>query len=95
MVQEEDFFDYVYKIFYSFAEVKPEDAGIIFSRTSTYPILESLQNPMMVMPVPKLVNEKYVFEGMVFENTSEGKRNMWSLFLASIYHLSAHAATSP
>jgi hypothetical protein len=95
MVHEEEFFDYVYKIFYSFAEVKPQDAGIIFSRTSIYPVLESIRNPMMVVPVPKLVNEKFVFEGMVFENTPEDRKNMWSLFLATIYHLSSHAATSP
>jgi hypothetical protein len=38
---------------------------------------------------------KNIYEGMVFENTPEGRRNMWSLFLATIYHLSAHAATLP
>jgi uncharacterized protein YegL len=95
MVREEDFYDYVYKTFYNFADVKPEDAGILFSKTSTYPILESVKDPVMVMPLPKLVNQKYVFEGMVFENTPEERRNMWTLFLATIYHLSAHAATSP
>ena len=95
MVREDNFYDYVYDIFYKFAEVKPIDAGIVFSRTSIHPVLESIKEPVMILPIPKLVNDKYVYEGMVFENTPEGRKNMWSLYLATIYHLSAHVATSP
>jgi uncharacterized protein YegL len=95
MMREDTFFEHVYRTFYSFAEIKPEDIGIIFSRDSSYPLLESIRDPIMTIPLPKSVNEKYVYEGMVFENTPEGRRNMWSLFLATIYHLSAHAATLP
>lgn len=94
-MRDDTFFDYAYKLFYKFSEVKPEDFGIIFSRNTTYPLLESLKDPFMVIPIPKTVNEKYVYEGMVFENTPEDRRNMWSLFLATIYHLAGHAATLP
>src|SRR5437870_5499781 len=31
---------------------------------------------------------------MIFENTPEGRKDIWSLFLATMYHLSAHAASS-
>ena len=90
----DNFYEFVYKTFYSFAEVKPEDVGITFSKDVKYPILESIDKSSMVIPLPKLVNEKYEYEGMIFENTPEGRKDMWSLFLATIYHLSAHAASS-
>ena len=92
MTQEDNFYEYVYKLFYNFAEVKPVDVGILFSKTSTYPLLESIKNPVMILPLPKYVNGKYVFEGMVFEDTLEDREDMWSLFLATLYDLSAHAA---
>lgn len=94
MVRDDTFLEYVYRCFYKFSEVQPKDFGILFSKNSTYPLLESIQEPIVIMPLPKLVNGKFVFEGMVFENTPTGRKSMWSLFLATLYHLSAHVATS-
>src|SRR5713226_985165 len=90
----ENFHEFIYRTFYSFAEVKPVDIALTFSRDIQFPIFESLQDPMIVMPMPKLVQDKYVFEGMVFEDTPERRRDMWSLFLATLFHLSAHAASA-
>src|SRR5712692_1353055 len=94
MIQEGDFYEFVYKTFYGFADVKPEDVGLVFSKDNRYPLIESIQDPVMVMPIPKLVDDKCVYEGMVFENTPERRRDMWFLFLATLYHLSAHAAVT-
>lgn len=94
MVRDDTFFDYVYRYFYKFSEVQPKDFGVLFSKSTTYPLLESLQKPVMIIPLPKLVDDKFVYEGMVFENTPKGRKSMWSLFLATLCHLSAHAATS-
>ena len=94
MIQEGDFYEFVYKTFYGFADVKPEDVGLVFSKDSRYPLIESIHDPVMVMPIPKLVDDKYVYEGMVFENTPERRRDMWFLFLATLYHLSAHASVT-
>src|SRR5438445_10202185 len=94
MIQEDDFYEVVYKNVYGFADVKPEDVGLVFSKDGRYPLLESIQDPVMVMPIPKVVDDKYVYEGMVFENTPERRRDMWFLFLATLYHLSAHAAVT-
>ncbi|MBI3640196.1 MAG: VWA domain-containing protein [Thaumarchaeota archaeon] len=91
---QDNFYEFVYKTFYSFSEVKPEDVGLTFSKDVKHPLLESIDNPSIVVPLPKLVNEKYEYEGMIFENTPEGRKDIWSLFLATIYHLSAHAASS-
>lgn len=94
MVRDDTFFEYVYRNFYKFSEVQPKDFGILFSKNLTFPLLESIHEPVMIIPLPKLVDDKFVYEGMAFENTPEGRRSMWSLFLATLYHLSAHAATS-
>ena len=95
MIQDDDsFYEFVYRTFYGFAEAKPEDIGLVVSRDIRYPLIESIQDPVIVIPVPRLVNDKYVYEGMVFENTPERRRDMWFLFLAKLYHLSAHAAAT-
>ena len=95
MIRDDDsFYEFVYRTFYGFAEAKPEDIGLVVSRDIRYPLIESIQDPVIVIPVPRLVNDKYVYEGMVFENTPERRRDMWFLFLATLYHLSAHAAAT-
>lgn len=94
MVRDDTFFDYVYGQFYKFAEVDPKDFGILFSKSLTFPLLESIHEPVMILPLPKIVDGKFVYEGMAFENTHQGRKNMWALFLATLYHLSAHAAIS-
>src|SRR5437867_2932546 len=90
----DNFYEFVYEAFYGFSDVRAEDVGIIFSRDVQYPLIDLLQEPVMVVPIPKLVDEQYLYEGMVFENTPEGRKDMWSLFLATLYHLSSHAAVA-
>ncbi len=94
MYREENFYEFAYRIFYKFAEVSPENFGIIFSKNSIYPIFESIHNPYVIIPLPKLVNEKFVYEGMVFDNTPQGRQSLWALFLATLYHIASHAAVS-
>src|SRR5437879_2344123 len=94
MRDDDSFYEFVYRTFYGFAEAKPEDIGLVVSRDIQYPLIESIQDPVIAIPIPRLVNDKYVYEGMVFENTPERRRDMWFLFLATLYHLSAHAAVT-
>ena len=95
MISDSDnFYDFVYETFYGFSDVRAEDVGIIFSRDVQYPLIDLLQEPVMVIPMPKLVGKQYVYEGMVFDNSPEGRKDMWSLFLATLYHLSSHAAVA-
>src|SRR5947209_19167539 len=85
MISDSDnFYDFVYETFYGFSDVRAEDVGIIFSRDVQYPLIDLLQEPVMVIPMPKLVGKQYVYEGMVFDNSPEGRKDMWSLFLATL-----------
>src|SRR5207245_10402021 len=95
MIRDDDsFYEFVYRTFYGFAEAKPEDIGLVVSRDIQYPLIESIQDPVIVISVPRLVNDKYLYEVMVFENTRERRRDMWFLFLATLYHLSVYAAVT-
>src|SRR5207253_7095441 len=38
--------------------------------------------------------ETYIFECMVIENSENGRKNLWCLFLATLYHIAAHAGNS-
>ena len=94
MLREENFYDYAYKLFYQFSNVKPEQVGLEFSRQTTIPILKTIPDVSMVVPIPKRIGEEYALGGMLFENTDVGRKSMWALFFASFYHVASHAAIS-
>jgi Mg-chelatase subunit ChlD len=48
----------------------------------------------IIIPLPRKLHEKYLFEGMLFDDSIDGRRNLWCLFLATIYHIAAHACVS-
>ncbi|MGI0073787.1 MAG: vWA domain-containing protein [Nitrosotalea sp.] len=91
---EENFYDCAYRLFYEFSNTKPEQAGLTFSKKTIYPLLQTKPYLKMTIPLPKRIGEDYVFEGLLFENSDEGRKNLWALFLATLYHLAAHAAIS-
>ena len=91
---EENFYDYVYRLFYNFSQTEPEHIGLSFSKKIIHPILQTKPDVEMTIPLPKKIGEDYVFEGLVFENSNDGRKSMWALFLATLYHLASHAAIS-
>jgi uncharacterized protein YegL len=91
---EDNFYATLYKLFYKFSQTTSDQVGLFFSKNSIYPVLELDPKLSITIPLPKLINEKYVFEGMLFENADEGRSSLWALFLSTIYHLAAHAAIS-
>jgi uncharacterized protein YegL len=93
--KEQNFFEFVYDIFYKFAQTRPEDVSLTFSRKTQYPIMELTPELQITIPLPKKQQDgSYVFEGMVFEDSENGRRNLWCLFLATVYHMAAHAGVS-
>jgi uncharacterized protein YegL len=91
---ENNFYDAIYKLFYKFSQTASDQVGLFFSKKTIYSVLELNPKLSITIPLPKLIGEKYVFEGLVFENTDEGRSSLWALFLSTIYHLAAHAAVS-
>lgn len=91
---EKTFLDFTSHIFYETSKRRPEEEVFLLSTKSTYPTLSFTPQSQVIVPLPRIQNGTYVFNGMVFHNTKEGKSTLWSLFLASIYHLAAHIAIS-
>jgi len=88
------FLGFASKLFYDCSKRKPEEVGFIISRKYHYPLL--LQRPEIsaILPMPYRQEGRYVFAGYVFEDSEKGDHNLWSLFLASIYHLAGHCSVS-
>ncbi|MDE1867664.1 MAG: hypothetical protein KGI08_08160, partial [Thaumarchaeota archaeon] len=94
MRSEENFYEYVCRLFYDFSHTMPDDVGLVLSKKTVYPLLEVGSNLHVVLPLPRIIGDKYAFEGMLFENTIDGKKSLWILFLFTLYHLAAHVAIS-
>lgn len=88
------FSGYANSIFYEFAQKKPGSVNLIFSRAINYPVIHRRREAVILMPLPRIKENTILFEGLEFENVPEEREVLWALFLASIYHLGAHAAVS-
>lgn len=94
MISDKNFYESVYDIFYKFSHVLPEQVGLTFSKKVPYPVLELTPEIQIIMPLPKKIGEKYAFFGMLFEDSENSQKSMWSLFLALLYHMASHAGVS-
>lgn len=88
------FLEFVEDTFYTFSQAKPGSIDVVFSKRTQFPILKFDSELEIVIPLPRKQGEKYMFEGMVFDNDDHGRKNLWSVFLATVYHLAAHACVS-
>lgn len=88
------FLDFVEDVFYAFSQVKPGSIEVIFSKRTQFPIIKFDPELEIVIPLPRKHDEKYVLEGMMFDNDHNGRKNLWCMFLATIYHLASHACVS-
>ena len=91
---EKTFLDFTSHIFYEISKRNLEDDILFLSTKTTYPSLSFTPQAQVIIPLPRMQNGKYVFDGIIFHNTHDERHALWSLFLASIYHLAAHTAVS-
>ena len=80
--------------FYTFSQIKPGSLNLVFSKKTLFPVIKYDSELEIIIPLPRKRDNKYLFEGMLFDNDSDGRKNIWCLFLATIYHLAAHACVS-
>ncbi len=92
--KEQNFFEFVYDVFYKFSQTRSDSNNVMFSRKLQYPVIKFSPELTIIIPLPRLHDDKYIFEGMVFDNTESGRSSLWCLFLATVYHLAAHACIS-
>lgn len=90
----ETFLSYVSNIFYDVADKKQEDIHFTLSRKYDFPLLISAPTLEVILPLPKILNQEYFFEGFTFADSEDSRQSMWSLLIASVYHLAAHIVVS-
>ena len=92
--KEPSFLELAEDIFYKFSQIKPGSVSLTFSKKALFPSIKSLPELEIIIPLPRKQENKYVFEGMLFDNDPRSRRNLLCLFLATIHHLAAHAHVS-
>lgn len=82
------------QIFYQVAQKDEGDVDFQVSFKQEFPAFFTKPRIKAVVSLPKLQNEKHYLQGFVFDDYEKLWPTMWALYLASIYHLGAHAAVS-
>lgn len=90
----ETFLSHVSNIFYEVADKKQGDVHFTLFGKIDFPLLTPTSTPEIMLPLPRMLNQKYFFEGFTFADSEDSRQSMWSLLVASIYHLAAHVAVS-
>jgi len=87
-------YDLSHQIFYEVTNKKPNEVFLELTEKVKFPEIHDVSTLNVIIPKPRVINGKYFFEGNVFEDYEKQYHSIWSLFLASIYHLGAHVAVS-
>ncbi len=87
-------FDISHKIFYETAQYSVDDLNFDSSDKIEFPKIEYTPKCRIIIPKPNEIGGTYYLEGNIFESYDEFHETIWSLYLATIYHLGAHAKVS-
>ena len=91
---QQTFLDIVYKIFYETAQRDFKDVRLLLSEKYFFTSIKFEPNIEVKIPIPKSTSNGIVFCGNLFNDSSEGLHAVWSMFLATLYHMAAHVAVS-
>ncbi|MGI0059229.1 MAG: hypothetical protein ACREBJ_05620, partial [Nitrosotalea sp.] len=88
------FLEFAEDIFYSFSRIKHGSLNLIFSKKTLFPVIKYDSELEIIIPLPRKQNQQYLFEGILFDDDHNDRKNLWCLFLSTIYHVAAHACVS-
>jgi hypothetical protein len=91
---KDTFNDVTRQIFYDVAQKDQQDVDIVLSNKKDFPYFITKEQIIAVIPIPRLINERFYLQGFTFNDYEHQKEGLWSLYLASVYHLGAHVAIS-
>ena len=90
----DSFNDVTRQIFYDVAQKDQTDVDVILSNKKDFPYFVSAPHYAAIIPIPRLINERFFLQGFTFDDYEKQSETLWSLYLASVYHLGAHVAIS-
>jgi len=91
---KDTFNDVTRQIFYDVAQKDQQDADVVLSNKKDFPYFVTKQRIAAVIPIPRLINERFFLQGFSFDDYENQSEALWSQYLASVYHLGAHLAIS-
>ncbi len=90
----DSFGDISRQTFYDVAKKDELDVDFILTNKKDFPYFLTKPRLAVVIPIPRLVEEKIYLQSFVFDDLQKQSLALWSLYLASIYHVGAHVAIS-
>ncbi len=91
---QQTFLDIIYKIFYDTARRDINDVRLLLSEKFSFPSIEFEPKIEVKIPIPKKIDGGFTYSGYYFNDSPQEQMAAWGLFLATVYHLAAHAAVS-
>ncbi|HET6517912.1 MAG TPA: vWA domain-containing protein [Nitrosopumilaceae archaeon] len=91
---KDTFNDITRQIFYDVAQKDQRDVDIVLSNKKDFPYFINKERMVAVIPIPRLINERFFLQGFTFNDYENQQEVLWSQYLASVYHLGAHIAIS-
>lgn len=82
------------QVFYEIAQSSINEINFRGSDEIDFPIIEKTPKCRVTIPKPQKIDGGYFFEGCVFDNYDNDYETIWSLYLATVSHMAAHAKIS-
>lgn len=80
-----------HKTFFDICGKKPTDIDIFFLQDISFPRIDYLPIMTVYIPVPREIDSRYIYEGIIFSEYESSAMTIWNLFLASVCHAAGHA----
>ncbi len=90
----ETLFEISNRVFYEIAQSSIDEINFRISDEIDFPIIEKTPKCRVTVPKPQKIDGGYFFEGCIFENYDNDYETIWSLYLATVSHMAAHAKIS-
>ena len=92
IVLKENLYELATNIVYEVANKEKSNIEFTLSRTEQFSKIHYGKITKISVPYPKQVQDKFLYQGILFDDVKESFSSVWSLFLSSLYHAGAHAA---
>jgi hypothetical protein len=91
---QQTFLDIIYKIFYETAQRDFKDVRLLLSEKFYVPSIQFQPTIEIKIPIPKITKNGILYSGFFYKDSPQELINVWSFFLATVYHMAAHVAVS-
>ncbi len=89
---KENLYDLASSIVYEVSNKEKSDIELTVSEKEQFSKIKYHDIIKILVPRPKRIGEKCFYQGILFDDLELSYSTIWSLFLASLYHLGGHAA---